>query len=213
MNPLIQRAPDLRGQLRDQLERRLRLGFYPDDVKLMEHGVAREFAVSRTPAREALAMLAREGLLVREGRGYRRVQFSVADIKNVFEARRRLEPYAARLVACNATAAELDLLQRAFNRLADAIADGHQYMEALAAFRTPLFAPSHNEVLIRLMATFEVQVGYIRTKTLEDIDVRRKSIEGNRRLVEAICARDEQTAESVLMHLLDMAEEAGMAVL
>tara|TARA_R110000850_G_scaffold277123_1_gene423062 strand:+ start:6884 stop:7321 length:438 start_codon:yes stop_codon:yes gene_type:complete len=144
MSDLIQRVPDLRGQLRDQLERRLRLGIYPDDVRLMEHGVAREFSVSRTPAREALAMLAREGVLERFGRGYRRVRFSVQDIKHVFEVRRRLEPFAVRLVAQHATTAEKRALRQALKELGGQIDDPHRYMDALAAMRKPLFEPCKN---------------------------------------------------------------------
>jgi len=213
MDPLIQRVPDLRGQLRDQLERRLRSGYYPEDVKLLEHSVAREFSVSRTPAREALAMLAREGLLVREGRGYQRVRFSATDIQHVFEARRRLEPYAVRLVADKASEPELESIQNAFNVLAESVEDGNAYIDALAALRKCLFAPSRNESLIRLIASFEVQVGYIRTKTLKSIELRTQSVQGNSRLVESILARNEVAAERDLLELLNMAEQACMVVL
>jgi len=213
MSDLIQRVPDLRGQLRDRLERRLRLGIYPEDVKLTEHSVAREFDVSRTPAREALAMLAREGLLERIGRGYVRARFSPQDIRHVFEARRRLEPYAVRLVAAKAAPAELEALRSAFDLLAGQVEDAHRYMDALAALRRPLFEPSRNEHLVRLLSEYEAQIGYIRTKTLADLETRKISVEGNRRLVAAICAHDEETAAREMLNLLLLAEAASMNVI
>ncbi len=210
MSDLIQRVPDLRGQLRDQLERRLRLGIYPDDVRLMEHGVAREFSVSRTPAREALAMLAREGVLERVGRGYKRVQFSAEDIRNVFEVRRRLEPFAVRLVAERADTAQKNALRQSLKELAAQVNDPHRYMDALAALRKPLFEPCANEHLIRLMSAHEAPIGYVRTKTLLDPVTRKISVEGNKRLVKAICAKDADAAEQEMLNLLQQAEAASM---
>ena len=210
MNDLIQRVPDLRGHLRDQLDRRLRLGIYPDDVRLMEHGVAREFSVSRTPAREALAMLAREGVLERVGRGYRRVRFSVEDIQNVFEVRRRLEPFAVRLVAERATTVEKNALRQGLKELAAQVNDAHSYMDALAALRRPLFEPCDNEHLIRLMSAHEAPIGYVRTQTLAELNTRKLSLEGNKRLVKAICGRDADAAEHEMLSLLEQAEAASM---
>lgn len=213
MNNVIQRAPDLRGQLRDHLERRLRLGIYPDDVKLMEHGVAREFSVSRTPAREALAMLARDGMLARVGRGYRRVQFSVADIENVFEARLRLEPYAAGLVASNAKPLDIERLTAAIRAMAEQLGDAHGYMDALAALRRQLFDATGNAPLIRLISLYEGQVAYVRAKTLQDEATRRLSLSGNRRLVQAIAEHDPAAAEREILALLHAAKAAILEIL
>lgn len=210
MNDLIQRVPDLRGQLRDQLERRLRLGIYPDDVRLLEHGVAREFSVSRTPAREALAMLAREGVLERVGRGYRRARFSAEDIRQVFEARRRLEPFAVRLVATKMTTAEKAALRQALKELERQVGDAHGYMEALAAMRRPLFQPCGNEHLIRLMSVYEAQIGYMRTKTLLELETRKVSLAANKRLVKSVCAGEQDAAEQEMAELLALTEQASM---
>lgn len=210
MNDLIQRVPDLRGQLRDQLERRLRLGIYPEDVRLTEHGVAREFSVSRTPAREALAMLAHEGVLQRVGRGYGRVRFSVEDIQQVFEARRRLEPHAVRLVAAKASTTEKEALRLALEILASQVNDAHRYMEALGAMRKPLFEPCGNEQLVRLMSIYEAQIGYIRTQTLADQATRKVSLAANKRLVKAVCGGDQDAASQEMLNLLLVTEAASM---
>lgn len=206
----IFRAPDLRGQLRDQLERRLRLGLYPDDVRLTEHEVAREFDVSRTPAREALAMLAREGMLEKDGRGYRRVQLTVEDIEDLFEARERLEPFAVRLVAASAAQAP-----ETFDRLYAAVGqlDANQdtpgaYIDALAAFRRELFDATGNDQLVRLIYLYETQVGYVRAKTLQDANIRRMSATGNRQLVAAMARGDAIEATNQMIKLLTAAKVA-----
>jgi DNA-binding GntR family transcriptional regulator len=208
MNDTIFRAPDLRGQLRDQVEKRLRLGLYPDDVRLMEHAVAREFNVSRTPAREALAMLAREGMLEKVGRGYRRVQFSVEDIEDLFEVRERLEPFAVQLLTEKNDHEIVKRLQLALRHLEAQEDNPHAYMDALAAFRRELFDSVGNERLVRLIFLYETQVGHVRAKTLQDTNIRHMSISGNRLLVAAIARGDGPEASRQILKLLTAAKVA-----
>jgi DNA-binding GntR family transcriptional regulator len=213
MATLIRRVPELRSQLRAQLAERLRLGVYADDVLLQEHGVAREFDVSRTPAREALAMLERDGVLTRVGRGYRRARHTVPDIEEVFELRARLEPYAARLAAEGATAQELSALRSAGDRAWAAAADAQAFMLALADLRRKLFAAAHNPSLTQLIERYEGQVAYIRGRTLRDDATRQVSAEANRRLVDAVLARDGAHAEAVMSANLNLAREAILRTL
>lgn len=213
MNDTIFRAPDLRGQLRDQLEKRLRLGLYPDDVRLLEHGVAQEFGVSRTPAREALAMLAREGMLEKVGRGYRRAQLSVEDIRDLFEARELLEPFAVQLLAEKSDAETVKRLELALELLESTQDNREAYMDALAAFRRELFGAVGNERLYRLIFLYETQVGYVRAKTLQDPNIRRLSVSGNRQLVTAVARSDGQEAARQMLKLLTAAKTAIVAKL
>ena len=63
--------------------------------KLRESELASRFAVSRTPVREALVALEREGLVVYErNRGYSVRRFSLRDLRESFEMRALLEGYA-----------------------------------------------------------------------------------------------------------------------
>lgn len=68
--------------------------------KLAEIPLAEQFGVSRTPVRHALAVLEKEGLLVRDsGRSYAVRRFSLEEILNAIEVRAVLEGLAASQVA------------------------------------------------------------------------------------------------------------------
>src|SRR5215475_7451031 len=94
----IERVPALRSQIYERLRAAIRVGVYPPGTRLLELDVAKDLGVSRTPAREALALLTRDGILVHEGRGFRIPVFDAQQITEVFEIRQRLEPYAVRVV-------------------------------------------------------------------------------------------------------------------
>jgi DNA-binding GntR family transcriptional regulator len=68
--------------------------------RLTEDSLASILGVSRTPVREALGALAQRGVLARRDRGGFVVPVpNLAGLKNAFELRRLLEPYAAQRAA------------------------------------------------------------------------------------------------------------------
>ena len=64
-----------------------------------ERALESQFQVSRTPIREALFHLVRDGLVVRDGRSYAIAPFDMAEIDEVFAFRDIVEPQAVRLAA------------------------------------------------------------------------------------------------------------------
>jgi DNA-binding GntR family transcriptional regulator len=85
--------------------------------RLVQEQLAADLAVSRTPVREALQRLEREGVLEQAGRrGYQVRTISEGMIRAIYQAREAVEGYAARLVADTASPQALELLAR---RLAD----------------------------------------------------------------------------------------------
>jgi GntR family transcriptional regulator of vanillate catabolism len=67
--------------------------------KLAEIPLAEQFGVSRTPVRQALALLEQEALLIRDGRSYVVRHFSLQEILGAIEVRSVLEGLAARELA------------------------------------------------------------------------------------------------------------------
>lgn len=89
----------------------LSLGLAPGEV-VSERGLQGVYGISRTPIREALAALIREGLVVRTARGYAVAPFDLRELREIFEYREIVEDAAVRLACQNAMAQELDELQR-----------------------------------------------------------------------------------------------------
>lgn len=119
----------------------------PDD-SLSEAALAQRLSTSRTPVREALARLAKEGLVrLAPGRGARVTDISLADIRDLFQLREALEALAARLAAANATAA-VDELNRLIACFGDYVTtDGSPHLEGYYALTSAL-----DDMLVRLAA-------------------------------------------------------------
>ena len=72
-------------------------GRIPAGARIAEMDVARQLSMSRTPIREALSHLAAEGLVeLSPNRGARVTAWSPGELREIFELRLRLEPYAVR---------------------------------------------------------------------------------------------------------------------
>src|SRR5678815_3145834 len=83
-------------------------GELPPGERLGEEALAERLGVSRTPIRQALPALAREGLLAAAGRrGYVVRSFSPQDVLDAIETRGLLEGLAARRIAERGPAPEL----------------------------------------------------------------------------------------------------------
>lgn len=97
-------------------------GHVPTDRKLTEAGLAQSLDLSRTPVREAVKRLLLEGLLQRQkGHGLRCVLPTADEIHEIFDIRARLESYAARRAAINATTDQIAELRASAERMADLI--------------------------------------------------------------------------------------------
>jgi DNA-binding GntR family transcriptional regulator len=95
-------------------------GAIASGTRLGEAELAGRLSVSRTPIREALSRLAAEGLVeLQPNRGARVASWTAEQLREIFELRLRLEPYAVRQAVPNLTPdqlAELDELAAAMTR-------------------------------------------------------------------------------------------------
>lgn len=82
-----------------QLSQRIIQGEIVSGQRLAEIPLAEEFGVSRTPVRQALAVLEREGLLIKDSRSYTVRHFGLQEILDAIEVRSVLEGLAARELA------------------------------------------------------------------------------------------------------------------
>ncbi|UEM07553.1 GntR family transcriptional regulator (plasmid) [Skermanella rosea] len=93
----------------------LELDLVPGE-RVSERDLQALVGASRTPIREALLRLEREGLVVREHRGYRVAPISERELASVYEWREIVESQAVRLACARALPEQLDAIQATIDR-------------------------------------------------------------------------------------------------
>jgi len=183
------------------------------DIRLDERRLAQDFGISRTPVREAMAQLEREGF-VRSvpRRGIYVVRKTRREVIEMITAWAALESMAARLITQNADDAEIATLRRMFATFEDGklAAKLDEYSEVNIAFHQAIICMSHNRVLIDLAENLFTHMRMIRRKTIGEQDRAARSIRDHMHIIEAIEARDTGRAEELVRsHALGLADHVA----
>ncbi|MFE4462721.1 GntR family transcriptional regulator [Nocardia tengchongensis] len=108
----VERPPTLGRRAYLQIQQAIRDGSLTHGVQYSENELAESLGMSRTPVREALLTLNREGIIVVESqRGFRLRELSKAERQEIFDLRALLEGFVASRLALNATADDLSRLR------------------------------------------------------------------------------------------------------
>ena len=192
---------------------RLRPGHHlPSERELSEL-----FQVSRASVREALRALESMGFVeIRSGEGTY-VASTVESLlsplvftirrqhdafREIFEARRIVEPEIAALAAQRANPAEVRRLEAVLKEQAKQIARGETGVEADSAFHSTLAQAAKNKVFLRLNDAMVESLREIRERSLQTDGRPARSLAGHRKILKAIRARDPVKArETMLEHL------------
>jgi DNA-binding GntR family transcriptional regulator len=183
------------------------------EVRLDERRLAQDFGISRTPVREAMAQLEREGF-VRSvpRRGIYVVRKSKREVIEMITAWAALESMAARLITANAATEEIAALRRMFATFENGEARAHldEYSEVNIEFHQTIIRMSKNGVLIDLAANLFTHMRMIRRKTIGEQDRVDRSIRDHMNIIEALEARDTERAEDLVRnHALGLADHVA----
>ena len=169
--------------------------------RLVESRIADILGISRTPVREAIHKLEREGLLRRLPRGgYSVLNLTRDDIEETFGIRSVLESYAARLAAIKHRDEELFSLEKK-NREFQLCLD-RKDIDALAEVNTEfhdmLYALCRSPKLIRMINDLKDQIFRFRKILLNVEEMARISNEDHRRMLMAMKNRDADKVERLV---------------
>jgi DNA-binding GntR family transcriptional regulator len=186
------------------------------DIRLDERQLAQDFGISRTPVREAMAQLEREGF-VRSipRRGVYVVRKTKNEVIEMITAWAALESMAARLTTQNASDEEIAGLRRMFATFeGDKLhAKLDEYSEVNINFHQTIIELSRNRVLIRLAENLFTHMRMIRGQTIGEDDRADRSIRDHMNIIRALEARDTERAEDLVrQHALGLAEHVAKHV-
>jgi DNA-binding GntR family transcriptional regulator len=182
---------------------------------LIEWHVARQFGTSRTPVREALLRLESEGLAYRvPRRGVVVRHLTEHEVLEVYAVRIELEGLAGREAAREAEPSDIAHLRWINQKLAEAITrrDEARIPELTNEFHQALASAAHNGMLRRFI--MQAQDWTRRVGTTVGLPGRRlAAVREHDELIEAIQARDAQTAERLARAHLATGREYQLATL
>src|ERR1700674_2378582 len=184
-----------------------------NDIRLDERQLAQDFGVSRTPVREAMAQLEREGF-VRSvpRRGVYVVRKTRKEAIELITAWAALEGMAARLITEKASQEDIASLRRMFATFEGGQVRAHldEYSDVNIEFHQTIIRMSGNSVLIELAENLFTHMRMLRRKTISEEDRADKSIRDHMNIIEALEARDTERAEDLVRnHALGLAEHVA----
>ena len=183
------------------------------EIRLDERRLAQEFGISRTPVREAMAQLEREGFIRSvPRRGVYVVRKTRREVIELITAWAALESMAARLITEHASDEDIASLRRMFATFENGAVRVHldEYSEVNIGFHQTIIRMSGNSMLINLAENLFTHMRMIRRKTIVEKDRVERSIRDHMNIIESLEARDTERAERLVRdHALGLAEHVA----
>ena len=203
-------GPTLHAQVAHRLRQMLVENRIAPGAKLNERELSEVLKVSRTPLREAIKMLAAEGLVeLLPNRGAIAVELSETDIVNTFEVMAGLEAQSGELAAARVTEAELiEIRAMHFEMLAAYTRrDLPAYYRLNAAIHSAINVAAKNPVLAATYNQVNARLQALRFRSNQDGEKWRDAMDEHEQMIDALTRRDAAAMRRVLMnHLLHKRE-------
>lgn len=205
-NPLLgrQSSPEV---IAESLRQAIIIGQLGPGESLRQENLAKHYAVSRIPVREALRQLESEGWIVlQRNRGARVSPLSVAEVREIYEIRAALEATALRLAAPCHTSQSLEAAA-AILRNARRERDHSLYPQRNREFHLALYGPARRPRLIAMIDALHSQgERYLRLK-LDLPAYKQQSDDEHEQVLRALRAGKVERAVQILQaHVLHTGE-------
>jgi DNA-binding GntR family transcriptional regulator len=218
IEPLHERAA---SRIRDMIVQ----GRLAPGEPISEKDLCDEFGVSRTPLREALKIVASEGLIeLLPRRGAIVTPIVTEQLRQKFELVRLLEDFAVKLVCERASDAQIADIQAAHQKLLDSFkqSGGQEFIDVNDHFHRTIMKASGNASLVEAHAPLWLHLRRARQLVVSTQEVSRGYVQSIERLMKAIRKRDAaaavremearwEIAERVLESLSPPAARSGTA--
>ena len=194
-----------RAALHEQVAHRLRQMLVENRIqpgaKLNERELSEVLSVSRTPLREAIKMLAAEGLVeLLPNRGAIALALNEADVLNTFEVMAGLEAQSGELAAQRITDAELAEVKALHFEMLAAYTrrDLPAYYRLNSAIHTAINTAAKNPVLTTTYKQVNARLQALRFRSNQDEEKWKGAMKEHEQMISALTARDATAMRRVL---------------
>ncbi len=216
--PSAGRPPSLAPRaLYEQVAERLRQQIFSRELepgsRIDEQKLAEEYGISRTPMREALKVLATEGLVTMQmRRGCHVAEMSADDVRQVYRLLALLESDAAMEVAERATEEDLASLRQLQERLEKQVRQRDAFFVTNEQFHLRLLTIAGNRWRLQIVTDLRKVMKLNRHHSLFHKGRMAESLAEHRALMEALEQRDPVAAAAIVRTHFEkgLAAAAGM---
>ena len=200
MSKILASRP-LYEEVADQLRVRIFAHELAPGTWIDEQTLAKEFGISRTPLREAIKVLAAEGLITMKlRRGAYVTEVNRGDLEQIFTILSLLEGQAAKEAATKAQERDLNDLDDMHLRLEKAAADRNleQFFEINVRFHERIIAIANNPWMTGVIADLRKVLKLQRKDSLSRSGRLQSSLSEHREILKALLKRDPIAAEQAM---------------
>jgi DNA-binding GntR family transcriptional regulator len=185
--------------------RELAPGDWIDELK-----IATELEISRTPLREAIKVLATEGLItMKMRRGAYVTEVNDKDLRDVFHLMAVLEADAAGTAALAATNEQLDELNALHQQLEKSTKDRVQFFKVNEAFHVKLLEVANNRWRDQMVADLRKVMKLNRAQSLLKVGRIEESLAEHSKIMAALKKRDAVSAQTAMRLHIESGQEAA----
>ncbi|MCL1981577.1 MAG: GntR family transcriptional regulator [Clostridiales bacterium] len=210
INLELQNPKPLRELVYEELKSQILKGTIVPGTRLMEIELADSIGVSRTPVREAIRKLEKEGLVVIEPRkGAYASQISTADMIDILEIRQDVEGLAAFFAATRITEAELRELRKVCASYNRAVEEGitPDMIRYDTKFHRIIAESTHNKTLVQIVEQLQEMVLRFRYIYYDNFKRAEKMPKEHGEILEAIARGDGEAARAAADVHIDRLKE------
>ncbi|WP_042349847.1 GntR family transcriptional regulator [Bacillus massiliigorillae] len=167
----VKKGSTLKSQVYEFLRERIMLGQLKPGERLIETTISNELSVSRSPIREAIRMLEKDGLLiVHSSGGVTVVQPTIKDFQSLYECRIELEPVVAYYAALRRSPKQLETIKQYLMQMGKVTEDTSfkKVHDASANFHEAIATASNNPFLRSMVMQFRGITSFYRKVFLEE---------------------------------------------
>ena len=189
-------------------------GEIPAGTQLDERTLADQHNVSRTPVREAIIRLVREGLIeYYPYRGHFVKTWTVKQVQDLFEVRKALEALAIRIAVRKISDEDIDEISAILNDVDQAIKDNDlkTYGEADKRFHQTIINKTDNQTLIDALNQLTAQIQLIRSIANRDPGLVERTLAERPRILQALRTRDADMSALMMVEHIQGVEDAVIA--
>lgn len=216
MSMRVQTLPGLREQVAERLRLAIATGRFQPGARLIERELCEMMGVSRTSLREALRELQADGLItLQPNKGLSVSVVTEATARSIYQVRAVLEGLAAREFAKNASPAQMAALRDSVDRLAEVYENfsAESFIATKTRFYDILLEGAGNEVAADMLRRIHTRVSQLRVVSLSSAARAKQSIRELREFLDALEARDEESAWRICVAHVEAAAAAALASL